>query len=45
VYFVGRIALGNMAYLGGHFGKEYTVECVMGCADTESRDEVDMKTL
>jgi len=44
-YSVNRIALGNMAYLGGHFFKEYTVSCVIGCAQAESRHEIDLDTM
>jgi len=44
-YSVTRIELGNMAYLGGHFAREYVVECLMGCAESESRDAVDLDTM
>ena len=31
VYSVTRIALGDMAYLGGHFYMEFELTCLMGC--------------
>jgi len=44
-YTVRRIVLGDMAYLGGHFSEEYTVSCVMGCADAEPRNALDLSTM
>jgi len=44
-YAVTRTPLGNMAYLGGHFAKEYDVTCLVGCADPEARDAVDLETM
>jgi len=48
VYSVTRLPapMGDMAYLGGHFFREYKVDCVMGCGppDGEEGDSVDMDT-
>ncbi|CAK0878760.1 unnamed protein product [Prorocentrum cordatum] len=44
-YAVTRTPLGNMAYLGGHFSKEYDVTCLVGCAEPEARDAVDLETM
>jgi len=44
VYQVARIPNGNMAYLGGHFFDEFTIECISGCA-LEGRNSLDLDTL
>lgn len=47
VYSVTRIANGNMAYLSGHFYKEFVLTCIMGCAARRepAREAVDLDTL
>jgi hypothetical protein len=47
VYSVTRIANGNMAYLSGHFYKEFVLTCMMGCAARRepAREAVDLDTL
>jgi len=47
VYSVIRSEKGDMAYLGGHFFKEFSVTCIMGCAARRqpARDDVDLDTL
>jgi len=42
---VKRIALGDMAYLGGHFYREFEATCVYGCATGEKRNAVDLTTM
>jgi len=44
VYEVKRTPSGNMAYLGGHFFKEFAIACILGCATGERRDAVDLFT-
>jgi len=45
-YEVKRIDLGNMAYLGGHFFKEFEVNCVKGCSPAKERkNAVDLTTM
>lgn len=47
VYAVIRSNKGDMAYLGGHFFKEFYVMCIMGCAARRQpeRDNVDLDTM
>merc|ERR1719396_132639 len=47
VWKVARIADGDMAYLGGHFFKEFEVTCVQGCAHVPrlSESDVDLDTM
>ncbi|CAK0885372.1 unnamed protein product [Prorocentrum cordatum] len=47
VWVVQRIALGDMAYLGGHFATEFDVNCTIGCAPVrwEAPSPVDLETL
>jgi len=47
VYRVYRIEDGDMAYLGGHFSKEFLLDCLLGCAQSSepSSERVDRTTL
>lgn len=47
VYSVKRQSdpVGNMAYMSGHFSMEHEVECVMGCAQVERREALDLDTM
>jgi hypothetical protein len=47
VYSVTRDTNGNMAYLSGHFFKEFAVACILGCASRREpvREAVDLETL
>mmetsp|Transcript_14681 Transcript_14681/g.39236 ORF Transcript_14681/g.39236 Transcript_14681/m.39236 type:complete len:330 (+) Transcript_14681:76-1065(+) len=44
VWVVQRIALGDMAYLGGHFALEFDVNCTMGCS-TSRVAALDLETM
>jgi len=46
VYEVARVADGDMAYLGGHFYKEFAVTCLMGCSMAPRLgSDIDMDTV
>jgi hypothetical protein len=44
VYSVTRIALGDMAYLGGHFYMEFELNCLMGCVTSRVEPPLDLES-